>query len=159
MRGTSVGSLWFFAAHSCFAAWMALKFVMQALRWEIARAGRKLGPVIAAKNKNKSAEGIDAANDLRPNQIMRMVITRMMHPTTASARPGSSMNHSIVDLRHFCRTPQACASVLTFDSDEGVANVQGITAVEYHRLQRRAGQFDPRVIQNVRKAIAWMLEL
>lgn len=42
---------------------------------------------------------------------------------------------------------------------EGVANVQGMTAVEYHRLERCAGQFEPPVIRSVRKAIAWMLEL
>jgi len=44
-------------------------------------------------------------------------------------------------------------------ADEGVANVQGITSVEHHRLERRAGRFDPAVIQSVRKAISWMLEL
>ena len=44
-------------------------------------------------------------------------------------------------------------------ADEGVANVQGITSVEHHRLERRAGRFDPAVIESVRKAISWMLEL
>jgi mRNA-degrading endonuclease toxin of MazEF toxin-antitoxin module len=44
-------------------------------------------------------------------------------------------------------------------ADEGVANVQGITSVEHHRQERRAGRFDPAVIQSVRKAISWMLEL
>ena len=42
---------------------------------------------------------------------------------------------------------------------QGVANVQGLMAVEHHRLQRRAGQFEPAVVQKVRKAVAWMLEL
>ncbi len=41
---------------------------------------------------------------------------------------------------------------------EGVANVQGITAVEHDRLARKAGRFDPPIVQNVRKAVAWMLE-
>jgi mRNA interferase MazF len=44
-------------------------------------------------------------------------------------------------------------------ADEGVANVQGITSIEYRRLERRSGRFDPSVIAAVRKAIAWMLEL
>ena len=44
-------------------------------------------------------------------------------------------------------------------ADEGVANVQGITSVEHHRLERRAGRFEPAVIERVRKAISWMLEL
>jgi mRNA-degrading endonuclease toxin of MazEF toxin-antitoxin module len=43
-------------------------------------------------------------------------------------------------------------------ADEGVANVQGITAIEHHRLQRRSGQFEPAVVRKIRKAIAWMLE-
>jgi mRNA-degrading endonuclease toxin of MazEF toxin-antitoxin module len=43
--------------------------------------------------------------------------------------------------------------------DEGVANMQGLTSVENHRLERRAGQFEPKVIQAVRGKIAWMLEL
>jgi mRNA interferase MazF len=41
----------------------------------------------------------------------------------------------------------------------GVANVQGIQAVEHHRLQRVAGRFESPVIQRIRKAVAWMLEL
>jgi mRNA-degrading endonuclease toxin of MazEF toxin-antitoxin module len=44
-------------------------------------------------------------------------------------------------------------------SEEGVANVQGITSIEHHRLERRAGRFEPAVIEKVRKAISWMLEL
>jgi len=43
--------------------------------------------------------------------------------------------------------------------DQGVANVHGILSVERHRLERRAGCFDAPVIQKVRAAIAWMLEL
>ncbi|MGO8929805.1 MAG: hypothetical protein ACLQU3_23305 [Limisphaerales bacterium] len=31
--------------------------------------------------------------------------------------------------------------------------------VEHHRLERRAGRFEPTVIDRVRKAIGWMLEL
>jgi mRNA-degrading endonuclease toxin of MazEF toxin-antitoxin module len=42
---------------------------------------------------------------------------------------------------------------------EGVANVQGLTSVENHRLERRAGQFEPPVTLAVRKKIAWLLEL
>ena len=42
-------------------------------------------------------------------------------------------------------------------ADEGVANVQGITSLEHHRLERRVARFDPAVIQSVRKAISWML--
>jgi len=41
----------------------------------------------------------------------------------------------------------------------GVANIQGLTSVEHHRLERRAGQYEPSVIQSVRKAIGWMLEM
>ena len=44
-------------------------------------------------------------------------------------------------------------------ADEGVANVQGIVSVEHHRLERKAGRFDPAVINSARKAIAWMLEI
>lgn len=44
-------------------------------------------------------------------------------------------------------------------ADEGVANVQGLTAVENHRLARRAGRFEPEVLQSVRNKIAWLLEL
>ena len=42
---------------------------------------------------------------------------------------------------------------------EGVANVQGLTAVENHRLERRAGLFEKPVLGSVRDKIAWMLEL
>jgi len=44
-------------------------------------------------------------------------------------------------------------------ADEGVANVQGIIGIEYRRLERRSGRFDPSVVAQVRKAVAWMLEL
>ena len=44
-------------------------------------------------------------------------------------------------------------------ADEGVANVQGLTSVENHRLARRAGHFEARVTLAVRKKIAWLLEL
>jgi mRNA interferase MazF len=44
-------------------------------------------------------------------------------------------------------------------NDRGVANVQGITAIEHHRLGRRAGRFEPPVLKSVRAACAWMLEL
>ncbi len=44
-------------------------------------------------------------------------------------------------------------------TDEGVANVQGLTSVENHRLERRAGQFEARVTRAVRGKIAWLLEL
>jgi len=44
-------------------------------------------------------------------------------------------------------------------ADDGVANVQGIAAVEYHRLERRAGRFEAAVVRAVRMGIAWMLEL
>ncbi len=44
-------------------------------------------------------------------------------------------------------------------SEDGVANVQGITAVEHHRLGRRAGRYEPGVLAAVRKRIGWMLEL
>ena len=43
--------------------------------------------------------------------------------------------------------------------DDGVANVQGITSVEHRKLERRAGRFEAPVINKVREAIAWMLEL
>ena len=42
---------------------------------------------------------------------------------------------------------------------KGVANVQGLTSVENHRLERRAGQFEARVTLTVREKIAWLLEL
>ena len=44
-------------------------------------------------------------------------------------------------------------------ADDGVANVQGLTSVENHRLERRAGQFEPQVTLAVRRKIAWLLEL
>ena len=44
-------------------------------------------------------------------------------------------------------------------ADAGVANVQGITAVEHYRLERRSGQFESTVVEQVRRAIAWMLEI
>jgi mRNA-degrading endonuclease toxin of MazEF toxin-antitoxin module len=44
-------------------------------------------------------------------------------------------------------------------ADEGVANVQGLSSVENHRLERRAGRFEAGVIQSVRDKIAWLLEL
>jgi mRNA-degrading endonuclease toxin of MazEF toxin-antitoxin module len=44
-------------------------------------------------------------------------------------------------------------------SDEGVANVLGIEAVEHHRFKRRAGRYEPSVIETVRKRIGWMLEI
>jgi mRNA interferase MazF len=44
-------------------------------------------------------------------------------------------------------------------SDDGVANILGIEAVEHHRFQRRAGKYEAPVIAAVRKKLAWMLEL
>ncbi len=44
-------------------------------------------------------------------------------------------------------------------SVEGVANIQGITSVEHHRLVRFAGRFEPGVTERIRKKIAWMLEI
>jgi len=44
-------------------------------------------------------------------------------------------------------------------ADEGVANVQGLTSVENHRLERRAGQFEAHIISSVSDKIAWLLEL
>jgi mRNA-degrading endonuclease toxin of MazEF toxin-antitoxin module len=44
-------------------------------------------------------------------------------------------------------------------ADEGVANVQGIVSIEHNRLERRAGRFEAKVVDEVRLAIAWMLEL
>ena len=44
-------------------------------------------------------------------------------------------------------------------NDEGVANVQGLTSVENHRLERRAGRFEPPVVKSVRAKLAWLLEL
>ena len=43
-------------------------------------------------------------------------------------------------------------------ADEGVANGQGLTSVANHRLERRAGQFDDRVILALRQKIGWLLE-
>jgi mRNA interferase MazF len=44
-------------------------------------------------------------------------------------------------------------------ADPGVANILGVTSIEFHRLTRRAGRFEAEVIQDVRKAMAWMLEI
>lgn len=44
-------------------------------------------------------------------------------------------------------------------SDDGVANVLGMQAIEHHRLERRAGRYDAAVLASVRERIAWMLEL
>ncbi len=44
-------------------------------------------------------------------------------------------------------------------SDDGVANVLGIEAVEHHRFERRAGRYEAEVLVAVRKRIAWTLEL
>ena len=44
-------------------------------------------------------------------------------------------------------------------SDDGVANVLGIQAIEHHRLERRAGCYELSVLASVRERIAWMLEL
>src|ERR1051325_6107938 len=41
-------------------------------------------------------------------------------------------------------------------SEDGVANVLGIEAVEHHRFERRAGRYDAPVITAVRKGIGWM---
>ena len=41
----------------------------------------------------------------------------------------------------------------------GVANVLGVQSLELHRLDRRAGRYEPTVIANIRKRLAWMLEL
>jgi len=43
--------------------------------------------------------------------------------------------------------------------DRGVANVQGIAAVEHFRLGKRAGEFAPKVLAEVRDALAYLLEL
>jgi len=42
---------------------------------------------------------------------------------------------------------------------EGVANVQGIQAIEHHRLKRAVGRFESPVLQSIKQAVAWMLEL
>ena len=44
-------------------------------------------------------------------------------------------------------------------NDRGVANVQGIAAVEHFRLGKRAGEFYPEVLAQVRDAPAYLLEL
>jgi mRNA-degrading endonuclease toxin of MazEF toxin-antitoxin module len=44
-------------------------------------------------------------------------------------------------------------------NDRGVANVQGIAAVEHFRLGKRAGEFYPEVLAQVRDALAYLLEL
>lgn len=44
-------------------------------------------------------------------------------------------------------------------TDEGVVNVLGITSVEHHRLERRAGRYDPQVVATIRERIGWMIEL
>ncbi len=44
-------------------------------------------------------------------------------------------------------------------NDRGVANVQGIVAVEHFRLGKRAGEFYPEVLAKVREALAYFLEL
>jgi mRNA interferase MazF len=44
-------------------------------------------------------------------------------------------------------------------NDRGVANVQGIAAVEHFRLRNRAGQFHPEVLAQIREALAYLLEL
>ena len=44
-------------------------------------------------------------------------------------------------------------------SDDGVANVLGIEAIEHHRFERRAGRYEQTVVLAVRKRIAWMLEI
>ena len=42
---------------------------------------------------------------------------------------------------------------------DGVANVLGITAVEFHRLGRKAGRFESAVVTEIRMKIAWMIEI
>ena len=44
-------------------------------------------------------------------------------------------------------------------NDLGVANAQGIAAVEHFRLGKRAGEYSPEVVAKVRKALAYLLEL
>ena len=44
-------------------------------------------------------------------------------------------------------------------ADEGVANVLGITSIEHHRLERRAGRYDPPIVAAIRKRIGWVIEL
>jgi mRNA-degrading endonuclease toxin of MazEF toxin-antitoxin module len=43
--------------------------------------------------------------------------------------------------------------------NKGVANIQGMASVEYHRLQRRAGQFESSVVEKIRDGAAWVLEI
>jgi hypothetical protein len=44
-------------------------------------------------------------------------------------------------------------------SDDGVANVLGIQAVEHHRFDRCAGRYESPLLAAVRKRIGWMLEI
>lgn len=44
-------------------------------------------------------------------------------------------------------------------NDRGVANVQGIAAVEHFHLGRHAGEFHPEVLAKVRDALAYLFEL
>jgi len=44
-------------------------------------------------------------------------------------------------------------------AENGVANVLGITSIEQHRLERRAGRYELGVVAGVRKRIGWMIEL
>ena len=44
-------------------------------------------------------------------------------------------------------------------ADEGVANVLGITSIEHHRLERRAGRYEAPVVAAIRKRIGWVIEL
>jgi mRNA-degrading endonuclease toxin of MazEF toxin-antitoxin module len=44
-------------------------------------------------------------------------------------------------------------------SDSGVANVLGITSIEFHRLSRKAGRFDATALNAIRSAVSWMLEI
>lgn len=44
-------------------------------------------------------------------------------------------------------------------AEDGVANVLGITSIEHHRLERRAGRYEPAIVAAVRKRIGWMIEL
>jgi mRNA-degrading endonuclease toxin of MazEF toxin-antitoxin module len=44
-------------------------------------------------------------------------------------------------------------------AEDGVANVLGITSIEHHRLERRAGRYEPGVVAAIRKRIGWMIEL
>ena len=44
-------------------------------------------------------------------------------------------------------------------TEQGVANAQGIVAIEHHRLGRRAGRFELHAMNEVRSALRGMLEL